>query len=272
MQDGAGSEFWQDMARAFGGALIFAFPLLMTMEMWWLGLYLARYKLALFVIALLPVLVGLSYYAGFRHTFDFKEDVIDALVAFVVGVAMAALFLTLFGVIKTGMSPDAIVGNVILLAAPASMGAILASKQLGQLQNNARALQQARYAGELFIMMAGALLLAFNVAPTEAIILIAYKMTAWHALALIVVTLTVMHVIVYTAGFRGQRQTPEGTTFWRMFRHFTVVGYAIGGLVSLYVLWTFEHLSGCGLLAAVQTVVVTAFPAGVAAAVSRLVL
>src|SRR5690606_14614623 len=50
VQDGAGSEFWQDMARAFGGALIFAFPLLMTMEMWWLGLYLARYKLALFVI------------------------------------------------------------------------------------------------------------------------------------------------------------------------------------------------------------------------------
>lgn len=265
-------EFWKGLGRAFGGALIFAFPLIMTMEMWWLGMYLERSKVALFIVLLLPVLVGLSYYSGFRQTFNLKEDVIDALVAFAAGMVMSAFFLGIFGVLKAGMSLDAMLGKIMLLTVPASIGAIVASKQLGQAQGNEQALKQAGYAGELFIMAAGALLLAFNVAPTEEMILIAYKMTVWHALALILVTLLIMHGIVYSVGFRGQEQGPEGITFWRLFRHFTIVGYAIGCLVSLYVLWTFGHLEGNGLFMVVMTMVVVAFPAGVGAAVSRLVV
>lgn len=30
-------EFARALGRAFAGAILFAFPLLMTMEMWWLG-------------------------------------------------------------------------------------------------------------------------------------------------------------------------------------------------------------------------------------------
>jgi putative integral membrane protein (TIGR02587 family) len=265
-------DFWKSLGRAFGGALIFAFPLMMTMEMWWLGFYLDRFKIALFVVVLLPTLVGLSYYSGFRQTFDLKEDAIDALVAFAVGMAMSALFLALFGVLRPGMSLDTVLGKVILLTVPASMGAVLASKQLGQKDENEQELQEAGYPGELFIMAAGALLLAFNVAPTEEMILIAYQMTAWHALALAIVTLLIMHAIVYTVGFRGQEQGPEGATFWRLFNHFTVVGYAIGLLVSLYVLWTFGHLKGNGFNMIVMTTMVLSFPAGVGAAVSRLVI
>lgn len=268
------TEFWQSLGRAFGGALIFAFPLMMTMEMWWLGFYLERLKIALFVLVLLPVLVGLSYYSGFRQTFNLKEDAIDALVAFAIGMVMSASFLALFGVLKPGMSLDTVLGKIILLAVPASMGAILASKQLGNGgdEGNEEDLQRASYAGELFIMAVGALLLAFNVAPTEEMILISYKMTEWHALALVVVTLMIMHGIVYAVGFSGQEKTPEGATFWRVFSHFTVVGYAVGLLVTLYVLWTFGHLDGTNLAMKVMLMIVLGFPAGVGAAVSRLVV
>lgn len=267
-------HFWKGLGRAFGGALIFAFPLLMTMEMWWLGFYLDRTRIALFVLVLLPILVGMSYYSGFRQTFNLKEDLIDALVAYAVGMVMSAVFLTLFGVLRPGMSLDTLLGKVILLTVPASMGAILASKQLGNggQDDNEEDLQQASYGGELFIMTTGALLLAFNVAPTEEIILIAYKMSTWHALALALITMLIMHGIVYTVGFRGQEDRPEGATFWRLFYHFTIVGYAIGLIVSLYVLWTFGHLDGSNLAMAVMIMTVLGFPAGLGAALSRLVV
>lgn len=266
-------KFWKSLGRAFGGALIFAFPLMMTMEMWQLGFYLGRFKLALFVVILLPILVGLSYYSGFRQTFSLKEDTIDALVSFAVGMVMSATFLSLFGVLRVGMSLDTLLGKVILLTVPASIGAILASKQLGETEGgNEQELQEAGYPGELFIMAAGALLLAFNVAPTEEMILIAYKMTPWHALLLALATLLIMHAIVYAVGFKGEEQRPEGITFWRLFSHFTIVGYATGLLVSLYVLWTFGYLDGSGLQAVVMTTVVLGFPAGIGAAASRLVI
>jgi putative integral membrane protein (TIGR02587 family) len=264
--------FWKSLGRAFGGALLFALPLLMTMEMWWLGFYLDRLKIALFVVLLLPTLVGLSYYSGFRETFDLKEDAIDALVAFAVGMVMSAIFLTLFGVLRIDMSPDTILGKTILLTVPASIGAILASKQLGQREGNQQEVQTASYPGELFIMATGALLLAFNVAPTEEMVLIAYKMTAWHALVLALLTILIMHAMVYTVGFRGQETGPEGARFWRLFYHFTIVGYAIALLVSTYVLWTFGRFEGGSFNMMVMAAVVLAFPAGVGAAVSRLVV
>lgn len=266
------AEFWKGLGRAFGGALLFGLPLLMTMEMWWLGFYLDRTRLALFLLTLMPMLTGLSYYSGFRTTFDLKEDVIDALVAFAVGMVMSAVFLTLFGVLRIGMSLDTILGKIILLTVPASMGAVLASKQLSQTDGNNRELEGAGYGGELFIMAAGAFLLAFNVAPTEEVILIAYKMSVSQALMLAVLTLLIMHFIVYTVGFRGQHEGPEGATWWRLFFHFTVVGYAIALLVSLCSLWVFGRLDGSGLVVAVMTMIVLAFPAGVGAAVSRLVV
>jgi putative integral membrane protein (TIGR02587 family) len=263
----------KNIGSAFGGALIFALPLLMTMEMWWLGFYLDRLRMALFVLTLLPVLVGLSYYSGFRRTFNLKEDLIDALVAFAVGMVMSAVFLGLLGVLWVGMSADALLGKIILLAVPASIGAILAAKQLGEAEGgNERALRQASYPGELFVMAAGAMLLAFNVAPTEEMILISYKMTVWHALLLALLTIAIMHPIIRTVGFKQEERRPEGATNWRLFYHFTIVGYAISLLTSLYMLWIFGRLDGSGLAMAVRATVVMAFPAGVGAAVSRLVV
>ena len=56
-------QFARGLGRAFGGAVLFAFPLLMTMEMWQLGFSMNRMRLALFIVATLPLLFGLSYYS-----------------------------------------------------------------------------------------------------------------------------------------------------------------------------------------------------------------
>ena len=86
----ANRVFLIGLGRAFGGALIFTLPMLMTMEMWWLGFSMQPWKLALLLLATIPLLIGLSHYMGFEETFGFKDDALDSFVALAVGFIAAA--------------------------------------------------------------------------------------------------------------------------------------------------------------------------------------
>lgn len=269
----ADERFWLGLARAFGGAIIFTLPMLMTMEMWWLGFYMSDWKLALLLMVNVPLLIGLSHYIGFEDTFEIKEDAIDSFVAYAVGFAAAVPILFLFGVIGSGMSANEIIGKVSLQAVPGSMGALLAQSELGGRSKDKQAKKdRAGYWGELFIMTVGALFLAFNLAPTEEMPLIAYMMTEWHLLGLLLVTIAIMHAFVYALEFKGQAAIPEDTPFWSVFLRFTVVGYAIALLISFFILWTFGRTDGQSFQQIVATVTVLGFPAAIGAAAARLIL
>ena len=271
---GANRAFAIGLARAFGGAIVFSLPMLMTMEMWELGFYMAPARFVLLVVLLVPLLVGLSHFVGFEETFGWKDDVVDAFVAYAVGFVAAAPVLVLLGVIDSSMSAPEIVGKIALQAVPGSIGALLAQSQFSAGGEGAKRKEQRRdtYAGELFFMTAGAVFLSLNVAPTEEMVLISYQMTPAHALALGVLSLVLMHVFVYSAEFLGRHQIPEGTSVHGTFLRYTVVGYAICLLISVYVLWTFGRLAGAPLDEIVMTTLVLAFPASIGAAAARLIL
>ncbi len=220
-------------ARALAGATLFGFPLIMTMEMWWLGFYMDPLRLGLFLALSLPLLMLLSYFSGFEETFSWRDDVLDGFAAFAVGFVASAAMLLLFGVILPEQPVNEMLGKVAVQAVPASIGALLARKQLGEKEEEDPSPErQAGYPGALFIMAVGALFLAFNVAPTEEMILISYRMTPWHAVALVVLSVTVLHAFVHTIGFAGQESCVEGT-FWSMLLRFSVAGYGVALLVSL---------------------------------------
>jgi putative integral membrane protein (TIGR02587 family) len=245
----------------------------MTMEMWWLGFYMDRLRLALFLLLLLPLLIGLSYHAGFEESSSWMHDVVSAGVALAVGFSAAAVVLVLLAVVTVDLSADEVLGQIALQAVPGSMGALLARSQLGgpraQEKEQSRSTQ---YGGEIFLMAVGALFLAFNLAPTEEMVLIAYKMTAWHALALAIVSLAMMHAFVYAVEFRGQAAIPSGISMGSVFLRFTVVGYAVVLCISVYVLWTFGRTDGMATAEVVMTTVVLAFPAALGAAAARLII
>lgn len=269
----ASSAFLVGIARAFGGAVLFSLPLLMTMEMWWLGFYVDAARLILLLLLVIPLLVGLSHFVGFEDTFDWKDDVIDSFVAYAVGFLAAAPVLLFFGVITWGMSAGEIVGKVALQAVPGSMGALLAQSQFGD--PSARDRKEKRpdsYAGECFFMAAGALFLSLNVAPTDEMVLISYMMTPWHALVLCGVSLALMHAFVYSVGFRGQSGIPEGARWAGIFVRYTVAGYAMCLLISLYMLWTLGRTSGLDADGIVMATIVLAFPGAIGAAAARLIL
>jgi putative integral membrane protein (TIGR02587 family) len=272
----ADRRFLIGLSRAFGAAIFFSLPLLMTMEMWQLGFYLDRFRVVLFILFILPLLIVLDRYSGFMETSSWAEDAIDGVIAFGVGAVAAVVILLLFNIIGPDMPLREVVGKVALQAVPGGFGAVLANSQFSADRggdDGAGATRQASgYAAVLFIMLAGAVFLAFNVAPTEEIVLLSVRMSATHAIALVLLTLCMMHAFVFAAGFRGSPDAPEHETGWSLFLRFTVVGYAVALLVSAYVLWTFGRFEGHLIQANTMQTVVLALPAGLGAAAARLIL
>ncbi|MGD9868065.1 MAG: TIGR02587 family membrane protein [Hyphomicrobiales bacterium] len=268
----ADRQFFKGLGRAFGAALMFATPMIMTMEMWAIGFTVPPWRLMLLMLVMVPLVAGLSRFAGIRSSSDWRANVVDGFVAIAVGAVMAASVLLLLGIIGGGMTAREIVGKLSVQTFAGSIGAALARDQMGRHQVDDGGRKRTTYAQALFLMTAGAVFLGLNIAPTEEVALLAYKTTAASKLALVAVSMMLMHGFVYGLNFRGMPAPPEGATFWSLFIHYTVVGYAIALSVSLYMLWTFGSLDGTGMEEVLSAAVVLAFPCALGAAAFRLIL
>ncbi|WP_265499718.1 TIGR02587 family membrane protein [Paracoccus beibuensis] len=264
-------KFCAGLGRAFAGALLFSLPMLMTMEMWWLGFTLEPWRISVMLLAMLPLLMGLSRFGGFRRTDRFRDDLADVLVSVLVAAVASTVILFLFSVITTDMPSRQVVGKIAMQMFPASIGAMLARSQMGDTSESDREESEPSYLGELFLMGAGALYLSLNVAPTEEMVLIAFKMSVWQEIGLLVLSLTLMHALVYSVGFRGGTAR-GGRSFIHVFGRFTCVGYVIVALVSLTVLWLFGRTGASSTEEVLSTVIVLSFPGAIGGAVARLVL
>lgn len=270
---GGNWDYAKGLGRVLAGAAMFSLPILMTMEMWWLGFYLDRVHLVQFALVNFLVLVGLSRVSGFEATATWGDDVMDAFAAYAVAAVWSAAILLFLGIISFSQPPGELIGKIAVESVPASFGAMLASKQLGRTPDDPDARRtRATYWGQLFLMLAGALFLGFSVAPTEEMILISFLMTPAHSIALILLSIALLHGIVYTVGFRGQEQPDGPVEFWSVFARFTITGYAIAALVALYLLWTFGRIDGTNSPQVAAMVVVLAFPGAIGAALARLVV
>lgn len=259
-----------DLGRAAAGALIFGLPLLMTMELWELALYLDRWRLLVLLTLSFPMLMFLSHHVGFERTWDWQDDLRDTLIAYGTGIVVSGLVLAILGVIDNQTSISEMTSMVVLQAVPAALGALLARSQLGE--NAEQDKDEPGYFAELGVMIVGALFLSLNVAPTEEMVLIAYGMTPLHSLALLLASILIMHGFVYASGFKGGTTRPSDIPWWSPFLRFTLVGYVLALIIAVYALWTFERLDGHGMAQVVSATIVLGFPASLGAAAARLIL
>lgn len=276
-------KFLIGLARAFGGAILFSFSILMTMEMWYLGFYVDRFRLALLIAAFMPLLFGLAYFDGFENTNSLTEDAVDTFVAYTVGFITSAAILFVFNIINFQMPLDEIVGKISIQAIAAAVGALVAQSQLGGGSGSSGSKDDddsdsgnknspRNYFGDIVLMIIGIIFLTMSVVPSREMEVIAFKMTYWHSFALAVGTLLLMHAIVYVVKFRGQEKSPKGVSFLSVFLRHTIVGYALVLLVCLYLLWTFGRTDGMSAEEIVQVTIVVGFPGALGAAGARLIL
>lgn len=266
-------HYARGLARALAGAVIFGFPLLMTMEMWWLGFYLDRLRFLILLVVTIATLIPLSYFVGFERTGTLLEDVIDAFVAFAIGALVSAGMLLIFGVVAPGMPANEVIGKIAIQTVPASIGAVLARGQMGGEGSDSKKKQEAAgYGGQLFIAAAGAIFLAFNVAPTEEVVLIGYMMTPLRAIALVLLSVAVLYAFVYALNFHGGEELPQDVGWTVAIIRHSVAEYGIALIISAYVLWTFGRMDGASLEQTVTMITVLGFPAALGAAAARLVI
>lgn len=257
------------LGRGFAGALLFALPMLMTMEMWQLGVSIGRGRLALLLLTTVVLAIGMERHFGVRSggRTTLVDTVVDAAIALLVGVVTALTVLTVLAVVTPITRWQEAASIVAIEALPATIGASFARSQLGEGTGIGA---EPTYVQELFLMAAGGVVFAANIAPTEEIVLLAARMHPGHGLALIGLVLVLMHAFVYEVDFKGGSRAPAG--FWAVFVRFTLVGFVLAVGISAYLLWTFGRYDDTGLVQCLMEALVLALPASVGAAAARLIL
>ncbi|WP_234185947.1 TIGR02587 family membrane protein [Shinella sp. NM-101] len=271
-EEGEAGDFVTGLARGIAGALFLALPMLMTMEMWYLGFYIARERLLLLLLVNIPLLVLLAHRIGFEETFTWREAFRDATIAYGIGILTSAVVLAALGIVGRDMPASEIAGKLALQSVPASIGAMLARSQLGQGTGQDDDERETPYHTELLLMATGALFVSLNIAPTEEIMVLAYKMTAWHAMAVILLSIGLMHGFVYAVSFIGGHELQPETPWWHAFVRFTLPGYIVALSVSLFALWIFESFGDSSATEMLHSLIVLGFPASLGAAAARLIL
>lgn len=263
--------FLVNSGRAAGGALVFALPMLMTAEMWDLGLAMDRLRLAAFVLLSVPILTALSHFIGFERTSGWRDAALDAAYALAVGALIGAALLAALAVFRPPPTLDQAVGQVAVQSVPAAIGALLARSQFGSEPARPPAEAGPPYVGEMVLMGVGALFLGLNIAPTDEVMALAARMTPWHAIAVVGLSLAAMHGFVYVVGFRGGSVHSADLPWQAAFLRFTLPGYVVAAAVSLLTLWVFGGLDG-GFDQGVSAMVALGLPCAIGAAAARLIV
>lgn len=269
------ADLAKGLGRGFGGALLFAVPLFLTMEVWQLGVSLDRWRLVLLLLATAVLAVNMESYFGMLDggSPGVVTSMVDAGMAFLVGLVAAGSILTVLAVLVPFDGWQQRLSVVVLAALPATVGASFARSRLsGSSGGGAREGEPEgkRYRHELFLMVAGAVVFASSVAPTQEVVRLGGTMTPVHGIAVVCLVLLVMHGFVYWLDFRGGSGAVGG--FWPVFVRFTVVGFVLALAVSAFLLWVLGRFDGTGLLVSVHQTLVLVLPASLGAAAARLIL
>jgi putative integral membrane protein (TIGR02587 family) len=266
-------RFLKGVVRGIAGAAILGMPLLLTMEMWWFGFTMERWKIALMLVSALPVLMFLSHFSGFSAQGHWKETILDGFVVFLIGLVLSPVILALVGEIKGSMAFEEILGKVALLAIPTGLGAALARSLLeatgDEEEEKKHRISKAR---ELFLRVVGALAIGFDVAPTDEMPRIAAQTHPWQMLALMLLCVGMVHGFVFGLEQKGHRSIPAAIGQARLFFTTSLPGYVAALAVSAYLLWLFGRFDGVGMGQALGTLIVLGVPASLGAAAVRVVL
>lgn len=227
--------------------MLFSFPLLYTMEVWWAGFIVPPHSLLILIFVTLLLLLGYNRFSGMHPDSTWGEVVIDSIEELGLGLIMSTGILFMINRIGVSMSTDEILGKVVIEAMAASIGISIGTAQLGAGdaggKRGPKVPSERDKIGLSVIAVCGAIIVGANVAPTEEIVMIALEAEPVHILLMVLFSLVMSTVILYFSNFRGSLE-PEGDSLLFEMTFDVMLCYVLSLGTSAFLLWFFDRFTG----------------------------
>jgi putative integral membrane protein (TIGR02587 family) len=250
-----------DMIRGASGGFLFGIPLLYTMEVWWIGSQTSPSLMLVILAITFVVVLLLNHTEGFRkiQSKQFFDTVMDSFEALAIGIVSATCILFTLGEITQETPLNEALGKLILESVPFSLGAALAgaflsgdrwsssnnqdSDQQGNRNNQGKESNFNATLADIGGTLIGAMIIAFNIAPTDEIPMLDAAIAPPRLLAIIAVSLLISYGIVFQAGFTTQKQRRQQKGIFQRPLSETVMSYLVSLFASAFMLFFFHRLS-----------------------------
>lgn len=267
-------ESLKEYARGVTGGLLFSFPLLYTMEVWWQG-FIAPPSALLFLIGVtFLLLLGYNRFAGLRPDSSWGEVIIDSVEELGIGLIISFLVLLMLNRIDIGtMAVGEIAGKVVIEAMAVSIGVSIGTAQLGAGKGGGKK-NEKKKDGKMAIMvlaMCGSLLIGGNVAPTEEVLMIAVEAEPHDILIMSLVSILLSIVVVYFSDFKGTRLERRENFAYHLVAD-TCICYAAALVVSAFALWFFGRFENMSFWTITSQIIVLGVLSSLGASAGRLLI
>lgn len=275
----------QEYARGIAGGLLFSFPLLFTMEVWWAGFIASPLQLLIMVVVTYLLLLGYNRYAGMRAEASWRSVFIDSVEEMGFGIVISFCVLFVLNRIQlSGMSIDEIMGKIIIEAMAVSIGVSIGTAQLGTVDEDEEETEAHAKASEsgmqtglrskislVVLALCGSVVIGGNVAPTEEVVMLAVEAKPFHILLMALLSLALSVVVVYFSDFRGSGSHKTGNLAFAI-TFDTCLSYLTALTASAFLLWFFGRFDGVPFDIAFAQCVVLGVLASLGASAGRLLI
>lgn len=244
-----------DLIRGLSGGFMFGIPLLYTMEVWWIGSATPPIRMLVALAVSYITVFLLNRTAGFRRTQNirFVDAAIDSVEALAIGLLCTTCVLVLLREITTATSLNEAIGKIVYESVPFSIGVGLASQFLHKAESDdgQGATEQAAPSSEEGInatladvgaTLIGAIVIAFNIAPTDEVAMLAAAITSPWLIAMIIMSIIISYAIVFEAGFADEQQRKQQKGVCQHPYSETLLSYLLALLAAAFMLWFFQRL------------------------------
>lgn len=274
---------WQtefsDLMRGIAGAFLFGAPFLYTMEVWWKGNFTSPPRMMLILGMAYLALVLLNIKGGFRaeQPRSRTQVLVESAEGLAIALFTATLSLTLLDILHVETGIDAIMGRLITLSLPFSIGVGIANNLLLRIDDEDADPSKKRghplrsTLSDAGAALLGAIVVGSSIAPTDEIPMISSSLEPTRLLLIMASSLLLSYIIVFEANFGAQRQRRAQSGLFQRPISETVAAYLIALVAATLMLWLFQVIRvGDPINQWVSYIIVLGLPCTIGGAAGRL--
>lgn len=269
----------KEYTRGIAGGLLFSFPMLYTMEVWWAGFIAKPSDLLILVLVTFLLLLGYNRYAGMHPGVSWRSVVVDSFEELGIGLLLSSGVLLMLNRINLGeMGLDEVMGKVIIEAMAVSIGVSVGTAQLGTREEDEEeekaeeeSVNRNTKSAMLVLALCGAIIVGGNVAPTEEVLLLAIEATPLHILFMALVSLLLCVIVVYFSDFKGTLRRQRSGLLFNVTLE-TCLSYLVALGAGAFMLWFFGRFDGVNFWTAIAQTVVLGVITSLGASAGRLLI